>query len=227
MLISNAEYASFFEDIINSISDDIYAAIGAVLAGCALVLVLVLLGYIFRSVSLYSIAKRRGIANPGFAWVPVAWNWTLGSIADRHDARDGRNYRWRHLLLWTALIAFAAGLVVTGSNVEFAADAIEDVFEGDALNQAGVFEEIGTMLLTMFIGYAFIGIVTVIKTVCECISYFKLFESCRKRPVLLLILGCIIPFAMPIILLCCRKYDYGVKAGSDQPALPENEAEGL
>src|SRR5699024_11895073 len=45
----------------------------------------VLVLYIFQSCSLYSIAKRRGISNPGLAWVPVAFVWILGSVSDQYQ----------------------------------------------------------------------------------------------------------------------------------------------
>ena len=41
--------------------------------------------YIFSSIGLYTIAKRRGIPGAGWAWVPLGNLWILGSIADQYD----------------------------------------------------------------------------------------------------------------------------------------------
>ena len=52
--------------------------------GFALLIAAVL--YIFQSVGLYTLAKRRGLRYPGLAWVPVASGWTLGCLADQYDS---------------------------------------------------------------------------------------------------------------------------------------------
>ena len=40
--------------------------------------------YVFTALSLYTIAKRRGIRNPWLAWIPVADVWVLGSLSDQY-----------------------------------------------------------------------------------------------------------------------------------------------
>ena len=40
--------------------------------------------YVFTSLALYTIAKRRGINHPWLSWIPVANVWILGSIADQY-----------------------------------------------------------------------------------------------------------------------------------------------
>ena len=57
--------------------------------------------YIFSSIGLYTIAKRRGIPSAGWAWVPLGNLWILGSIADQYDlvAKNAKK-KQRHLLLW-------------------------------------------------------------------------------------------------------------------------------
>lgn len=215
--------ADYLEDILEELGENVYAILGVMAAVIGLILVFALLSYIFRSVSLYSIAKRRGIDNYGLAWLPVAWNWILGCIADKHDARDKRSYKWRHVLLWTAFAAFAGGIILSGYNLSFTVKTAANGLRGAAGFDEAYLLEMLSGLGALFIGELLIFLATLINNVCAYIAFFKLYESCRpKRPVLLFVLSCIIPFAQPIILLCCRNYDYGVKAGSELPTLPDN-----
>ena len=39
--------------------------------------------YVLQSLSLYTIANRRGIRNPWLAWIPVGSSWTIGCISDQ------------------------------------------------------------------------------------------------------------------------------------------------
>lgn len=76
---------------------------------CVLVFWLIVMGiglvqYILTSLALYTIADRRGIKNPWLAWLPVAYYWLLGSIADNYDETHGINRSWRKTLLILALI---------------------------------------------------------------------------------------------------------------------------
>ena len=72
-----------------------------------------LVAYIFQSIGLYSIAKRRGIKAPGLAWVPVGSMWILGSIADQFDyVRTGQVKKKRVALLWLTLVTFILTIII-------------------------------------------------------------------------------------------------------------------
>ena len=55
---------------------------GIVLMILALVLVAGLILAVLSALALYTIAKRREIANPWLAWIPLGQAWILGSISD-------------------------------------------------------------------------------------------------------------------------------------------------
>ena len=40
--------------------------------------------YVLTSLSLYTIAARRQIANPWLSWIPVVRIWVLGSLSDQY-----------------------------------------------------------------------------------------------------------------------------------------------
>jgi hypothetical protein len=58
--------------------------IGVVVVALAIAIVL----YVFESIALYSIAKKRGIENPWLAWIPVGNAFLIGKIADYYDLRE-------------------------------------------------------------------------------------------------------------------------------------------
>ena len=69
--------------------------------------------YVFESLSLFTIAKRRGIPNYGLAWVPIGNMWIIGKLADQYDNYvKGRNMKLAGLLLGFG--AGAAGLALIG-----------------------------------------------------------------------------------------------------------------
>ena len=65
-----------------------------------LMLAFAVLSYVFQSLGMYTIAKRRGIHNPWLAWVPVGSSWLLGSISDQyHYVVKGEERSKRKVLL--------------------------------------------------------------------------------------------------------------------------------
>ena len=82
----NYRYEMTFSDLEELLSNPA----GIAIAGMGLLVAFVVLAcfvvmYVFQSIGLYTIAKRRGIANPGLAWVPVAYSWILGSVSDQYQ----------------------------------------------------------------------------------------------------------------------------------------------
>lgn len=74
----------------------VFGVIGLISLGLGLVM------YIFLSLSLFTLAKRRGILHPGLAWVPVCGaRWIMGSLADQYVYfAEGKVKYQRRLLLW-------------------------------------------------------------------------------------------------------------------------------
>jgi len=85
----------------------------AILLPVFLILIaLVIVMYVFESLGLYMIAKRRGIAAPGLAWVPVAMYWIVGSIAKDYDLKTkGNSLSYEHILLWLGLGIFVVAFI--------------------------------------------------------------------------------------------------------------------
>ncbi len=172
-----------------------------------------LVNYIISSLSLFTIAKRRGIPNYGLAWVPVANLWTLGSIADQYDGSRGLTRKWRHVLLWLTLSGIIVYIVVCIG--AFASVFASSIYEArtyqpssDMLNPAMI-----AAFMIMIVGFTCYGMLLAACNTCKAICTFKLFESARPtKAVMLLLLSLLVPFAAPFCLLACRNKDLGMPA---------------
>lgn len=60
-------------------------ALFAGLASCIPTALLGIASYVLSAMALYAIAKRRGLACPWMAWVPVVNCWLLGSLSDQYQ----------------------------------------------------------------------------------------------------------------------------------------------
>ncbi len=68
--------------------------------------------FVLTALSLYTIAKRRGIKKPWLAWVPVLNVWILGSIADQYRYVSKGEVKNRRKALLGLNIATAAIMLV-------------------------------------------------------------------------------------------------------------------
>lgn len=155
--------------------------------------------YVFFSLGLYTIAKRRGLRNYGLAWVPVANYWILGSVADQYDnAHTGKNLKLRKHLLW---------LSITSIILYFVMNSI-------------IYNNINTYIYTpyililyfyMFILFPFVFALLIF----EYIALYKLYRSCSPdNAVVLLVFSITFSVIIPFVLFSMRKSDKGM------PVLP-------
>ena len=183
---------------------------------------LAIVSYVLGSVSMYRIAKRRGIHNAWLAWIPLANCWLLGSISDHYQyvAKQKVTKRRRTLLileiaLVVAYIAFIVSMFATLFSLDYA-----------PTDEQGL-----GMILFMFLGMAILAGVAIAAMVFVYLTYFDLFRSCRpQNEVLFLILGIFVPITLPFFVFACSAYDYGMPPKRDPqepaqiPAAPAEEA---
>ena len=88
------------EDMLAGMDNEMLLSILGILGGIVLVVALIsLVGYIFQSIGLYTIAKRRGIANPWLSWLPVGNYWIAGSIADQYQEKISGSFNIKRFIL--------------------------------------------------------------------------------------------------------------------------------
>lgn len=68
--------------------------------------------YIVSGVVFSGIAKRRGFKNPWLAWVPVAYAWLYGAIADQYRQEAyGKVSNRKTVLLWLTVASLVCGIL--------------------------------------------------------------------------------------------------------------------
>ena len=187
--------------------EELLLFLGIFLMVLGVVLVCCLVGWILRSMSLYSIAKRRGIRNPWLAWIPVGSNWILGSVADQyqHLVQGKVTSRRKILMLLTvatgvAVVAYIAAGTVIGFQIEV---------EG----------RMDISPLVLIIPYLLLLGTVVSRLVFYHMSNYDLYRSCRPNgATAFLVLGIIFGVCEPFFYLACRKKDLGMVV--PQPEMP-------
>ena len=170
------------EDLLIGMDDEMLLGFVGIIGGIVLIVALIaLVGHIFQSIGLYTIAKRRGIANPWLSWIPVGNYWIAGSIADDYQEKIcGEMKMKRYILLGISVVSMLLSGMSTGE---------------DSAGFIGVLQSAVSFATLIFWNWAL----------------FDLYSSCRpKNNVVFLILGVIFGFAVPYFIFASRKYDEGM-----------------
>lgn len=167
---------------------------------CFVILGLSLVQYIFQSLGLYTIAKRRGISKPWLAWVPVGNVWIMGCISDQYQyVARGLNKNKRTLLMWLNVIM----VVLLGLYTAFMVTMIIAQENGDHMMTGAL----GIMLLALVM-FA----VSVWYSILVYMAQFDLFRSAEPdNAVLYLVLSILIGgIVNAILVFICRNKDGGM-----------------
>lgn len=216
-----------YEMTFSDLEELLSSPVGMAVAGMGLLAAFVVLAcfvvmYVFQSIGLYTIAKRRGIANPGLAWVPVAYSWILGSISDQYQyVVRGKVHNHRKILLGLAIAGFFLGR----TGVLFLANytSVIEAFDWD-------FFYVG-----IGIGHSAIatvaGLVAAALAVYQYISLYDVYQSCNpQNSVVFLVLSAVFPFLTPFFLFADRNQERGMPPRRDsvppvqEPQQPQWEA---
>lgn len=176
----------------------------AIILGIAVVVLYVILlavavaDYVMTSLSLYTLAKRRGIRGAGLAWVPVANYWIIGSLANEIDNQKGMARKWNVVLLSLAaiglggvLVAYAA-LIVAGIVYAFVA-----------------MDSLLLLVLPFYILLILAMVVSVALSICSAVCIYKIFESTvPEKAVKYLLLYLLVPLGAGICMMKARNCGY-------------------
>ena len=180
---------------------------------------LAIAAYVLRSIGLYSIAKRRGIANPWLAWIPVAWVWVLGSISDqfRYVTKAQVKSKRNVLLALNIVCSVLAAVMIVVCLV----NAVEMV----ELAYSGTEEQMMTMGLTLLfqvLGLGLlVGAVSLVFAVFQYIALYDLYTSVNPPcNVLFLVLSIVFKVTIPFFIFFNRKLDGGMPPRCDVPQEP-------
>ena len=166
-----------------------------------------ILAYVFSCLSMYTIAKRRGILNPWLAWIPIGNACILGSISDQYQYAAKGKIRNRRAVLLGLNIAIVA-LLIPFVIVEFML-----LLSVESSAAAGV-----ASLIVILIFYLVYFALAIVNLVFYYIALYDLYCSCNPdNAVMFLVLGIFISVTQPFFMFACRNKDLGM--------MPENHPE--
>lgn len=150
--------------------------------------------YVFTALSLYTVAKRRGIAAPWLAWVPVAGLWVLGSLSDQYRYLTQGQIRHKRisLLVWTG-----ASWVLTGGIVVGTIAAIAGASVGAVLT---------VLCLALAVAWA-----AIVYVVLYFMALYDVYASCDpQNAAVYLVLSVFFGFLVPVFLFLSRNLEKGM-----------------
>ena len=183
--------------------------------------------YVLQALSLYTIAKRRGIRNPWLSWIPVGNTWILGSISDQYQyVVKGKVRNKRKWLLVVDIVQYVLASVVSAVGLAmvfgilFATVGPNMEPASEAVIQQLVMEQIGYFLL-LLAAYLIVGALAIAAAVLRYFCLYDLYTSCDPRnSVLYLVLSIFVSVSLPILLFINRKRDDGMPPRKEQPIEP-------
>ena len=158
--------------------------------------------YVFHSLGMYTIAKRRMIHNPWLAWIPVANLWILGSISDQYQyMAKGKTTKRRKVLIGLMIAMYALVLVI---------GIVAGVTAGLAVIGEARTQILVPALILVF-GYIALIVLAIVLTVFQYIAYYDLYSSSNPdNAVVFLVLGIFFNFLNAFFVFACRKKDLGI-----------------
>ena len=216
----STDYFEGLEEVLGAEGMGMAASImGIVLIAYFLFLIVGILNYVFISLALYTVGKRRGLKLYGMGWVPIGQHWLLGSIADQYDNKaKGKNMKLGKFLLIGSIIGFAVAII---SLIVVAVGAI-GLMSAEMMGAEGT-GSIAALIVAMIL-LLLVYIFLIVWLVFYYIALFKFFKSCSpKNAVWMLVLSIIIGgLFTSICMLCVRKKDCGFEElKQEEPAQEE------
>ena len=190
--------------------DELTSSMGASLLLNIPTFVMGIATYVLTALSLYTIAKRRGLSHAWLSWLPVADMWILGSISDqyRYVAR-GQIKSKRKILIWLSVISAVLSVAAITALVTFVVKALMIAFNGgsedEILNMI-----LGPLMGTMGLSLPLMG-VGIAVLVFRYMALYDLYLSCDpSNAVLFLVLSILIGVTEPFFLIAIRNKDEGM-----------------
>lgn len=191
-------------------------ALGAALITAAGILGIVLFfvaafyltAYIFQSIGLYTLAKRRGVRYPGLAWVPVANVWIMGALADHYmRVTELRETKSRQILLGLDIALCAVSIPMAVILLGFLPEAVVAAVNGRYYGAESYL--MGTLGI---LGFSFVMVLlSITLAVFLYLALYRIFKSCRpSNAVVFLILSIFFSISLPFILFAIRNKDEGM-----------------
>ena len=207
-------YYEFGADGMEAILSLLFSVIPSLLLGLA--------AYVLRAIGVYTIAKRRCIRHPWFAWVPVVDVFLLGCISDQYRyVVKGQNKNKRTVLLVLSIGQKLMSGVVIGGFVGMMVNAVQGVMAG--ASEEMLLDSLMPSMIGMMSASMPMLILAIVTAVFRYMALYDLYTSCTPdNNVLFLVLSIFFAVTEPAFIFFSRNKDGGMPPRKD--AAPEQPA---
>ena len=212
------------------LDSEMMAVVGIVALAVALVSgIFSLTLYIFRSLGLYAMAKRRETGHAWLAWIPVGYYWVAGSLSDGYKRQmKGKSSCNRVILPVLAVVSGLVTLVSDGVSLGTLAEIVECVADNDleSLIYAGTLATGSSGLLSLLADGLDIAML-----VFWLVALHDIYRGANpKYAVVFTVLSIFVPVTIPLFLFFNRNRDDGMQSTqtTEAPAgyIPEEVSSG-
>lgn len=174
--------------------------------------------YVFRSLGVYTIAKRRGLNHPWFAWLPVADAYLLGCVSDQYryvvKGQDKSKRKWLlglNIVMGVLIVALVGSII--GMAFRMANQAMYGAGDARLANDA-----MASAMGILGFSLPLMG-VSIAVAVFRFMALYDLYTSCDPRNnVVYLVLSIFFPVTEPFFIFFNRKRDEGMPPRKDTAA---------
>lgn len=173
--------------------------------------------YVFRSLGIYTIAKRRTLNNPWFAWIPVVNLYLLGSLSDQYQyVVKGKNKNKRKWLLGLNIVLAVLYVVMFGLLIAMIVKLGSNAAAG--FSEAKMTQMAMRSALGMLAGIVPIAAAALALNVIRFVALYDVYNSADPRnSTMYIVLSILFPVTEPFFLFFSRKKDDGMPPRREEP----------
>lgn len=173
-------------------------------------LLLGIAAYVLRAIGVYTIAKRRCIKHPWFAWLPVVDAFLLGCISDQYRyVVKGQNKNKRTILLVLNIGQMLLSGMVIGGFVGMMLRAVQGMMAG--MSEEMLMESLIPSVIGMMGTSMPMMILAIVMLVLRSMALYDLYTSCTPdNNVLFLVLSILFGVTEPVFIFFSRNKDGGM-----------------
>lgn len=173
--------------------------------------------YVLTALSLYTIAKRRGLNHPWLAWIPVANVWLIGSISDQYRYVTQRQNKSKRkwllgLNIATAVLSLVIIILAVGTIIQAFASSYYYYDEEEILSTV---LRLGISMLALVVPLLAVSVAAKILRYMAMYDIYKSLDPANCT--LYLVLSILFSVTEPFFLIFNRNKDLGMPPRRPEP----------
>ena len=173
--------------------------------------------YVLTALSLYTMAKRRGVKNSWLSWIPVVNCWIIGSLSDQYRyVVKGEVKNKRKVLLTLNIVNVVLAIIMAVVAVVMVVGAVRSTV-GYRGEEELISVVLGAVFCLLGLGLPMVGVGIAIAVV-YFMAMYDIYTSCNpQNNVLFLVLSIVFRVTEPFFLFFVRNKDEGMPPRKQEP----------